>query len=166
MNVFRPELQDRIYENTDRIFFGRAPVLKHVAEAFNKDVVITWIIQQYEYMNSRAIVKQLTFPQLEELSLLTFINANFFKTSEIQYFILKIRLGTYGDWFGCVDIQRIMVFLQGFIQERNKMYADYSIREQKERQEIAREQYRKGAVSRQRFIQMVQSGEYKCQFNK
>lgn len=165
LGVFKAELQDRTYENIDRVFFGRAPILEYVAEAYGKDLAIVWLMQQYEYMNSRATVRQLDSKQLEELSLLTYIDARKLKTSEIQYFILNIRLGKFGDFFGSIDVQRIMGFLQEFMVMRNRKLSEHYLDKEKEKREKERLTWSKGAITREEYLKQVKEGVYKPKLN-
>lgn len=162
--VFKPELQDKTSKNEDRVYFGQSPTLELVALAYSEQILISWLVDQYEYFNSQCAVQQLDVNQLEELALLTFLNANNLKVSEIQLFIFKVRSSVYGEFFGKVDIQRILFFLQEFKNERRKKLADFYYEQKEEEKKKIREQWRKESITRQQYEEMVKSGTYKPRF--
>ena len=79
----------------------------------------------------------------------------FLRTSELLLFAVRFRTGRYGRFYGSVDSMIIFGALREFIAERNEEMDRYD----KEHRAAVSEINRRGAVSRERYLEMVANGE-------
>lgn len=121
--MFNPDLQQVAAENEDRAMFGSAPMLCVLDAAYGEGSAVTWLIPQLHNMCVAVGVKtKLDDAQLRQLAVMIRNEFGYLKVTEVMLFMWRLKGGHYGEFYGSVDIQRIMRALRGkYSEERARM---------------------------------------------
>ena len=139
--TFNPDLQPVVSENEQRAILGTAPMLCVIDAAYGEGSAVTWLIPQLHNMCAAVGVKiKLDDAQLKQLAQMIREELGFLKVTEVMLFLWRLKGGHYGEFYGSVDIQRIMRALRGkFFDERTKVIERYEGElKDRERQERAK----------------------------
>ena len=60
----------------------------------------------------------MTIPQMCELTQVLIVYVYYLKVSELMLFFYRFKSGKYGEFYGVVDLQRIMSGLNAFLRDR------------------------------------------------
>jgi hypothetical protein len=98
--------------------------------------------------------------QLAQLALMIRKEFGYLKATEVMLFFWRLKGGHYGEFYGAVDIQRIMRALRGrFIEERTKIIdRNEGERKDRERQEWAKTALRPEEIEQLR-LRLQQEGK-------
>lgn len=95
--------------------------LAKVNKAYGRDSVLifiqAWIENLADFMGFSE-EKKPTPSFLHEVSELFYENAYFLKVSEMGYFFNNLKRGVYGQFYGNLDPQKLLIFLDAFLTER------------------------------------------------
>lgn len=124
--TFNPSLQKNVAENEERAILGTAPMLCTIDAAYGEGSAAQWLIPQLIDLCAAVGVKtKLDDVQLKQLAQMIRSEFGNYKATELMLFFWKLKGGHYGEFYGSVDIQRIMRALRGkFTDERDKVIAD------------------------------------------
>lgn len=139
--TFNPSLQKMVAENEDRAVMGNAPMLCTIDAAYGEGSAAQWLIPQLIDMCAAVGVKtKLDDGQLKQLATMIRDEFGYLKATEVMLFLWRLKAGHYGEFFGSVDIQRVMRALRGkFTDERIKIIDRHEgERRDQERQEWAK----------------------------
>jgi hypothetical protein len=139
--TFNPSLQKAVAENEQRAILGKAPMLCTLDAAYGEGSAVLWIIPQLHDLCATVGAKtKLDDIQLKQLAQMIRNEFGNYKATELMLFFWRLKGGHYGEFYGSVDIQRIMRALRGkFSEERAKVIDDYNGQlEDRERIERAR----------------------------
>jgi hypothetical protein len=124
------------------------PTLTSVAKAYTIQAAINWLKIQFDNLGDFVGAREkMSDFQLEELSTLFYYECFYLNISEVALFIIKLKLGHYGEFYGTVDPLRIMNAKNHFLSERQRELQRYDEKQQRELQEKKREQWSARAVS-------------------
>jgi hypothetical protein len=120
--MFNPALQQVVADNIDRAMFGTAPMLCTIDAAYGEGSAVTWLIPQlYDLCAAVGVKTKLDDNQLQQLALMMRGEFGYLKATEVMLFMWRFKAGHYGEFYGAVDVQRIMRALRGkFTEERTK----------------------------------------------
>lgn len=120
MVMFNPDLQQVVAENEERAILGTAPMLCTLDAAYGDGSATQWLIPQLHNMCAAVGVKtKLDDSQLMQLATMIRKEFGYLKATEVMLFLWKLKGGHYGEFYGSVDIQRVMRALRGkFCDER------------------------------------------------
>ena len=139
--MFNPSLQQVVADNLDRAMFGTAPMLCVLDAAYGEGSAVTWLIPQLHDLCAAVGVKtKLDDGQLRQLATMIRDEFGYLKATEVMLFLWRLKAGHYGEFYGSVDIQRVMRALRGkFTDERSKVIERHEgERRDRERQEWAK----------------------------
>lgn len=121
--MFNPDLQQVAAANEDRAMFGTAPILCVLDAAYGEGSAVTWLIPQLHNMCVAVGVKtKLDDEQLRQLAVMIRNEFGYLKVTEVMLFMWRLKGGHYGEFYGSVDMQRIMRALRGkYSEERARM---------------------------------------------
>jgi len=137
--MFNPDLQQVAADNERRAILGTAPMLCVLDAAYGEGSAVTWLIPQLHSLCVAVGVKnKLDDAQLIQLATMIRKEFGYLKATEVMLFLWRLKGGHYGEFFGSVDIQRVMRALRGkFSDERAKVLDAYES-ELKEQERIER----------------------------
>lgn len=135
MLTFNPDLQLACARNEERAYFGTAPMLVVMNQAYHETAAEQWLIPQLIDLCAYCGVKEkLNERQLKQLACIIVTEYGELKATEVMLFFHKFKSGNYGQFFGSVDPLIIMQALKKFLKERDRMI------KQKESEAYRREQ--------------------------
>lgn len=139
--MFNPSLQQVAAANEQRAILGTAPMLCVLDAAYGEGSAVTWLIPQLHDLCAAVGVKtKLDDGQLRQLATMIRDEFGYLKATEVMLFLWRLKAGHYGEFYGSVDIVRVMRALRTrYIDERNKIIeADESARHDREKIERAK----------------------------
>lgn len=121
LTTFSPSLQLNAAKHEDRAFFGEAPVLGLLRQAYGESTPVMWLMPQIwdlcEFTNSRG---KLSDDMIEQLAGMIAEEYGFLKVTELLLFFYRFKCGRYGRFYGNIDPMVIMIALGDFIDERDQ----------------------------------------------
>ncbi len=158
----KPYHIDRIGEVTavSRQCFDRQhPSLGKIKRTCGKGVAEAWLVTILADINEFCGVKtKLTTKQMADLAQMITTEYSYLTAAEIMLFAQRMKGGRYGQFYGTIDPQVILIALRDrFLPERYNALT--AIEEEEKAKE--REQWAKEAVSREEYQRLKQSGELK-----
>lgn len=134
-----PDEQQTVAQDEDRAIMGTSPMLCTIDAAYGEGSAAQWLIPQLHSLCAAVGVKtKLDDTQLIQLAQMIRDEFGFLKATEVMLFLWRLKGGHYGEFYGSVDIQRIMRALRGkFCDERAKVI-DRHDGERKDRERIER----------------------------
>ena len=104
----------------DRAILGNSPMLCTIDAAYGEGAAVQWLIPQLHDLCVAVGVKtKLDDRQLKQLAQMIRDEFGFLKATEVMLFMWRLKGGHYGEFYGSVDMQRVMRALRGkFTEER------------------------------------------------
>lgn len=139
LSMYNPSLQTEYCRDVQRVFFGTAPTLAVVCEAYGRKTAELWLeIQLHDLSEFSGCKEKLRPARIEEVAKMIFNAFPHYKLTEFMLFFQRFKSCCYGRFYGAVDPIIIIGALEDFKQERLQAYIDQRAREEKE-QAAARE---------------------------
>ena len=141
MVMFNPSLQRVVAENEDRAILGTAPMLCVLDAAYGEGSATQWLIPQLHDLCAAVGVKtKLDEGQMFQLATMIRNEFGYLKTTEVMLFLWRLKGGRYIEFYGAIDIQRVMRALRGpFADERVKVIDRHeAMKREQERQQWAK----------------------------
>ena len=142
MVMFNPSLQRVVAENEDRAILGTAPMLCVLDAAYGEGSATQWLIPQLHDLCAAVGVKtKLDEGQMFQLATMIRNEFGYLKTTEVMLFFWRLKCGRYGEFYGSVDMQRIMRALRGsYTDERVKVIERHeAMKREQEQQQWAKD---------------------------
>lgn len=156
LQTFNPDMQGRYVAHLERCFFGSAPTLQAVDNAYGTGVSQAWlVVQLYNLSEYCGCREKLTEMQLRELASVMRQQYSFLKVTEFMVFFQQFKAGVFGRFYGSVDPMVITEAVRTFMAHRGAIIAKRE--EALRREALAAEM--QGAVSREEYEAMRQRGE-------
>lgn len=128
-------------KHTKLCFFGEYPTLHDIANAFEKNTPVIWLIPQLSDLSEYCGCKdKLEGYSLRQCAELIADNYGFLKITEVMLFFYRFKLAKYGGFYGSIDPLIIMGALKEFMRERNDEYFKHD-QQEREKQEADNKQY-------------------------
>lgn len=149
MRLFNPSRQAEFSEHPDRCYFGSAPTLGTLRQAYGKNMPTSWLVPQLLSLSEYCGCKgKLTDAQLEECARVIANEHSCLKTTELMLFFSRFKAGRYGRFYGNVDPMVITSALVIFRRERAEVIA----RHEAEDREKERERQASEAISYEEYM--------------
>lgn len=156
--TFNPGMQRKYCANTERCFFGTAPTLRQINEAYGKNSATACIIPHlYDISEYSGCRDKLNSRQYMELSQIISMEYHYLKITELMLFCYRFKAGRYGKFYGAVDPLVITCSLRDFIVERGVAISRY----EQEQRELREAEIRKNAITYDQYLQMKKEREDK-----
>lgn len=159
-----PDIQHKIVENrmgmVECARRTEAPSLALIKSSYGREAAETWLCIQFEQLNAYAENgRGFTDLQIKELSMLILNEYYFLNVYEVSLFIVNIKLGKYGEFFGAVGPMKIMTSLNKYVSERRHALWLAETREEQERKEREREESKKNSITYDEYLRRKEAGE-------
>ncbi len=152
LSVFNKNIQPIVATNIERAYLGTAPSLSLAQQAYNKQLIIAWLMAQLENLNDFIGVNQkMTLLQMQETAQIIFSNYHFLKVTEIHLFLHRLKSGQYGEFYGSIDPIRITNSLRIFLKERNNEISAFEQSRQNRKMEKLRDEWKQKAITRDEY---------------
>lgn len=154
MTRFNPDMQIQFCRDVDRVFFGKAPSISVLTQAYGRNTAETWLICQLNDLSLFAGCKEkLTARQINETAAMIAETYPHYKLTEFMLFFQRFKRCQYGKFYGAVDPMVILQALSTFSDERAKFINQRRQAEQDQRQkELDEEEH---VALRRRYRQRV-----------
>ena len=118
-----PSVQLAVAQDEDRAVLGTAPMLCTIDAAYGEGSAVQWLIPQLHDLCAAVGAKnKLDEAQFKQLAQMIRDEFGYLKATEVMLFLWRLKAGHYGEFYGSVDMQRIMRALRGkFTEERVKI---------------------------------------------
>ena len=137
MRLFNPSRQAEFSEHPDRCYFGSAPTLGTLRQAYGKNMPTSWLVPQLLSLSEYCGCKgKLTDAQLEECARVIANEHSCLKTTELMLFFSRFKAGRYGRFYGNVDPMVITSALVVFRRERAEAIAKHEAEEREKEREM------------------------------
>ncbi|MBP3299736.1 MAG: hypothetical protein J6L73_08695 [Muribaculaceae bacterium] len=139
LTLFNPQMQVQYCRDVDRVHFGLAPKIGHLAEAFGANSAETWLEVQLADLSEFAGCKEkLSINQIREMAQMIIQHYPYYNLAEFMLFFQRFKQCRYGRFYGSVDPMLILQALGDFNRERARAFD--ARRQQQQEQRRALEQ--------------------------
>lgn len=146
-------MQVKYCRDVDRVFFGKAPKLRTLSEAYGQHTAESWLTIQLNDLSEFAGCKgKLSKRQYEELAKMILETYPHYNLAEFMLFCHRFKLCRYGRFYGMVDPMIILQALSTFNDERESAYIEHRRKENKRAQEESDRQFN---AEKQQYIKRV-----------
>ena len=153
LTVYNPSMQVKYCRDVDRVFFGKAPKLRTLAEAYGQHTAESWLTIQLNDLSEFAGCKdKLSKRQYEELAKMILETYPHYNLAEFMLFCHRFKLCRYGRFYGVVDPMVILQSLDKFNEEREQAHYEHQRTENRKQQEESDRQFN---AEKQQYISRV-----------
>ena len=153
LTVYNPSMQVKYCRDVDRVFFGKAPKLRTLAEAYGQHTAESWLTIQLNDLSEFAGCKdKLSKRQYEELAKMILETYPHYNLAEFMLFCHRFKLCRYGRFYGVVDPMVILQSLDKFNEEREQAHYEHQRNENRKQQEESDRQFN---AEKQQYISRV-----------
>lgn len=153
LTVYNPSMQVKYCRDVDRVFFGKAPKLRILAEAYGQHTAESWLTIQLNDLSEFAGCKgKLSKRQYEELAKMILETYPHYNLAEFMLFCHRFKLCRYGRFYGAVDPMVILQSLDKFNEEREQAHYEHQRTENRKQQEESERQFN---AEKQQYINRV-----------
>lgn len=148
LRTYNPSEQFKLCANEVDCYFAKTPNINAIAEAFGKNVVVTWIaIQLHDLSEFSGAKEKLSIEQIDQTAK---IISQFFgnlKPEELMLFFLQFKAGVYGKFYGAIDGMTITEKLREFVEEKNYKIQQLSEEQSRSERKQHSEEIEKNAMT-------------------
>ena len=153
LTVYNPSMQVKYCRDVDRVFFGKAPKLRTLAEAYGRHTAESWLTIQLNDLSEFAGCKgKLSKRQYEELAKMILETYPHYNLAEFMLFCHRFKLCRYGRFYGAVDPMVILQSLDKFNEEREQAHYEHQRTENRKQQEESEQELQ---AQRRRYIERI-----------
>lgn len=143
------------------------PTMWEVRETYGVDVLRDWVGIMVENLNDFCNVKDKMKPeQKDEAAHIIGCDYGHLNIAEVALFFLKVKSGSFGEFYGILDTVRLMSIMRKFIAERTKALTSYEEYKAKQEEKEKRERWSEEAVPPEVLQQWIREGRFKNLFKK
>lgn len=136
---FNPDMQVVFCRDIEKCFFGEAPSISLVEQAYGRTAAMSWMEIQLNNLSEFAGCKgKLTTAQIAETAAMIVDGYPHFKLTEFMLFFQRFKRCEYGKFYGAVDPMTILQALTTFGEQRARAIEEREAAAEKERQEAAK----------------------------
>ena len=137
----------------DRVFIGNAPTLENVIKLYGKNVLEIWLLIQINDLNEKVGAKvKLNISQMKECASLIIERHSSLNVAEIMFFFRGLKCGDFSEFYGVVDLQKIMKAFSKFYDTRNLELDKIHQKETEEKKRKEEEEHKKNSISYLEYI--------------
>ena len=137
MLAMNPSVQPGYGNDADRAIMCTAPMLCTIDAAYGDGASLQWLIPQLHDLCATVGVKtKLDDIQLKQLAMMIRDEFGYLKATEVMLFLWKLKGGHYGEFYGAVDVQRIMRALRGKFSDERTAVIDKHESEEHDREKM------------------------------
>lgn len=153
LTEFNPDTQVIYCRDKEKCFFGKAPSIGLVENAYGRKTATSWLEIQLNNLSEFAGCKgKLSPAQIAETAAMILDGYPHYKLTEFMLFFQRFKRCEYGKFYGAVDPMVILQALATFDEERRKVIADRKNREQQVKQDESENEHRR---LRQRYAERI-----------
>ena len=153
MTVYNPSMQVKYCRDVDRVYFGKAPKLRTLAEAYGQHTAESWlVIQLYDLSEYAGCKGKLTQRQYEDIAKMILETYPHYNLAEFMLFCHRFKLCRYGRFYAAVDPMVILQSLDKFNEEREQAHYEHQRIENRKQQE---ESERELQAEKQRYVERI-----------
>ena len=140
-------------QGKDRIYTGTAPMLKEVNEQYGYQTAMSWLAIQIGDLNSQLGYKwQMDVRQIDDCASLILERHGGLKVTELMAFFRGMKMGDYGEFYGTVNMNAVMMGLNKFYTVRNKQLEKiYKQRDEEAKQAKERKRQSSGLMAAEEY---------------
>ena len=144
----------------DRCVTGTAPSLLEVDEMYGADTAHTWLAAQLSHLAEYCGVNGKLTPWQVELCATNMVQEHgHLKVTEFLLYFCRMAMGRYGKFYGQMDPQRIMSWLDDFLKERSEIITAVAEKEEREAREREDAEHKKKCVTYDEYLKMKAEGK-------
>ena len=133
----------------------KIPCLSTISAAYGADAAINWLKIQFENLNDFVGIKEkMQIWQLEELSILFFSECYFLNIAEIMLFLIKLKRGEFGEFYGYIDPLKIMSAKNEFIIQRRLALQKHDEEKEKEKKKEMIRKWNEEGITYEEFLKL------------
>jgi hypothetical protein len=154
LEAFNPSMQNYYCtQGKDRIYTGTAPMLKEVNEQYGYQTAMSWLAIQIGDLNSQLGYKwQMDVRQIDDCASLILERHGGLKVTELMAFFRGMKMGDYGEFYGTVNMNAIMMGLNKFYTVRNRQLEKiYKQRDEEAKQAKERKRQSSGLMAAEEY---------------
>lgn len=142
------------------------PTMWEVCEVYGVDCLRDWVAVMVENLNDFCNVRdKMKNDQKDEAAHIISCEYGQLNIAEVALFFLKVKSGTFGEFYGILDTVRLMSIMKKFMAERTKALALYYDAKRKEDEQKERERWEREAVPPETVQKWIQEGRFKNLFS-
>lgn len=139
LSKFNPGMQTRYCRDLERAYFGKAPTLAMLSEAWGRNAAEAWMEIQLNDLSEFAGCKEkLGRRQIADLAVMIIEGYPHFKLTEFMHFFQRFKRCDYGKFYGAVDPMVILQALATFAEDRRRIFDDRRRAEERAKEAEAR----------------------------
>lgn len=128
MRIYDKSVQVRLLKSglthRDLLERRRAPLLETVTYCYGEQLTVEWLSRQIASLDWYTSMDNLQKRELrEELSELIYATYSHLSVAEVMLFFVKLKMGTYGVFYGAVTPMKIASALSEFAAEHDRLVA-------------------------------------------
>lgn len=153
LSKFNPGNQVQFCRDAERVFFGKAPALDLITEAYGRSTAESWLeIQLNDLLEFAGCKEKLRKEQMEELAAMIYEEYSYFKLTEFMLFFQRFKRCEYGKFYGVVDPMVILQALASFNDECRRIHCR---KQQQQYDEQQRQAEAEVETTKKRYISRV-----------
>ena len=142
LRLFNPSYQGDYCRDLYRVYFGKAPQLRVLGNAFGENVVKTWLsIQLRDFSEFCGNKDKLRAQQISQLADVIALNFGYLSATEFMHFLQQFKAGRFGRFYGSVDALTITCALRDFEAIRSEEKARLTQEAERREEEEAERQH-------------------------
>lgn len=126
LNEYNPDRQLEWCGNSERCVLMDCPTLAVVRRDYSEETAKMWLeIQINDFSELTNVQRKLDDRQRAFVAGVLMNEYYWLKLSEVMLFMYWLKMGRYGECYGCVDAVRILSALRTFVKERSSIIEHY-----------------------------------------
>jgi hypothetical protein len=132
-----------------------------IREVYGVETLRDWVAVMVENLNDFCNVRDKMKPeQKDEAAHIISCEYGHLNIAEVALFFLKVKSGTFGEFYGILDTVRLMSIMKKFMAERRQMLASYYDKKEKEDREMERLKMESEAIPPETVQQWIKEGKF------
>lgn len=152
-----PDLQIKVIKtgvsHSDIALNDEIPTLGLIRRTYGEEIAIEWLSIQFGSMNDYAEQGVgIREDQIKELSELFLSEYYYINLLEVCFFIARLKLGKYGQFYGAIGPMKIMSSMCEYIRERKNDMKQYERKKKREEDQNRINQYSEKCITYEEYV--------------